>query len=138
MSTETTNRNENPSMADFEQELEASFKKIENGDIGCLEKQDTETLLALVFDRLYTIRNQLVHGGATCGSVKNRIQIDDGAEFLMEIIPQMLIIMMICDVVSPSFCASPVATKSRVEFNAKDKISFLCPVKNCCVFSFKS
>lgn len=33
MSTETTNRNENPSMADFEQELEASFKKIENGDM---------------------------------------------------------------------------------------------------------
>ena len=33
MSTETTNREENPSMADFEQELEASFKKIENGDM---------------------------------------------------------------------------------------------------------
>lgn len=78
----------------YAENWEESFKTINNIAIGCLEKQDTETLLALVFDRLYTIRNQLVHGGATCGSVKNRIQIDDGAEFLMDIIPQMLIIMM--------------------------------------------
>lgn len=39
-----------------------------------LANKDTDTILAIVFDRLYTIRNQLVHGGATYASSINRQQ----------------------------------------------------------------
>ncbi|MBO1996800.1 hypothetical protein J4714_13045 [Staphylococcus epidermidis] len=39
-----------------------------------LELGDTPELLALIFQRIYTLRNQLVHGGATWNSQINRAQ----------------------------------------------------------------
>lgn len=55
---------------------------------------DTVKVLGIVFDRLYVLRNQLVHGGATCGSETNRAQVEDGTAILGTLVPLMLAIMM--------------------------------------------
>jgi len=59
-----------------------------------LKKQDTKTLLSIMFDRLYVLRNQLVHGGATWKSSVNRDQVRDGAELLGSLLPVFIDIMM--------------------------------------------
>jgi hypothetical protein len=43
-----------------------------------LGKKDTVIFLNILFDRLYTLRNQLMHGGASWGSQVNRSQVTDG------------------------------------------------------------
>jgi hypothetical protein len=43
-----------------------------------VENRDTTRILSIVFDRLYTLRNQLIHGGATWDSATNRNQVRDG------------------------------------------------------------
>jgi len=59
-----------------------------------LRGQDTVRILSLVFDRLYVLRNQLVHGGATWNSSVNRAQVKDGAAVLGVLLPIFLDIMM--------------------------------------------
>ena len=41
----------------------------------------------MLFDRLYVLRNQLVHGGATWNSSVNRGQVKAGAEILAFLVP---------------------------------------------------
>ncbi len=55
---------------------------------------DTKMALAVILDRLYTLRNQLVHGGATWNSSVNRSQIQDGAAILGLIVPAVIHLMM--------------------------------------------
>ena len=43
-----------------------------------LVRQDTRLILNLLFDRLYVLRNQILHGGATWNSSVNRSQVRDG------------------------------------------------------------
>ena len=50
----------------------------------------TDAVLSIVFDRLYVLRNQLVHGGATWNSGVNREQVRDGARILMALIPAII------------------------------------------------
>lgn len=59
-----------------------------------IERQHTANLLALIFQRLYTLRNQLVHGGATYHSAANRAQILDACTILHSLIPAQLAVMM--------------------------------------------
>lgn len=59
-----------------------------------LETQKTGKILTLLFKRLYTLRNQLVHGGSTHQSRVNREQVRDGSNILAFLIPAMLDIMM--------------------------------------------
>lgn len=59
-----------------------------------LANRDTATVLGIVFSRLYTLRNQLIHGGATFGSSVNRKQLNDGARILGDIVPAVIDIMM--------------------------------------------
>ena len=55
---------------------------------------ETATVLGIVFDRLYVLRNQLVHGGATWNSQINRAQIEDGVAILGTLVPLILAVMM--------------------------------------------
>ena len=48
----------------------------------------------MLFDRLYMLRNQLIHGGATWNSTVNRDQLRDGSEILSYLLPIMVDIMM--------------------------------------------
>ena len=61
-----------------------------------LAQQDTERVLYEVFVRLYTLRNQLMHGGATWNSSVNRSQVRDGRALLARVLPVMLGVMMDC------------------------------------------
>ena len=45
-------------------------------------------------ERLYVLRNQLIHGGSTWNSGKNRDQVIDGRKFLKDFVPCLLEIML--------------------------------------------
>jgi hypothetical protein len=55
---------------------------------------DTAKVLSFVFDRLYVLRNQLVHGGSTWNSGVNRAQVHDGAAILGFLMPVFVDLMM--------------------------------------------
>ena len=59
-----------------------------------VKDQDTARTLSFVFDRLYVLRNQLVHGGATWNSNVNREQVRDGALILGILMPVFVDVMM--------------------------------------------
>lgn len=59
-----------------------------------LASKDTASVLAVVFNRLYTLRNQLIHGGATWNSSMNRSQLRDANAILGELVPVIIGIMM--------------------------------------------
>ncbi|KXS54834.1 MAG: hypothetical protein AWU57_804 [Marinobacter sp. T13-3] len=59
-----------------------------------LGSQDTASVLGIVLNRTYTLRNQLIHGGATWGSSVNRNQVRDCVALLSKLVPTILTIMM--------------------------------------------
>ncbi|WP_068546521.1 HEPN domain-containing protein [Thalassotalea crassostreae] len=56
--------------------------------------KNTETTLSVIFSRLYTLRNQTMHGGATWNSYVNRDQMRDAVSFLQKFVPITIEIMM--------------------------------------------
>lgn len=71
-----------------------SFERGKESANKALGRMDTVKVLAIVFDRLYTLRNQLIHGGATWESSVNRDQIRDGSNILRLLVPTMIDIMI--------------------------------------------
>ncbi len=59
-----------------------------------IQDGDTAKMLGLVFDRLYVLRCQLVHGGTTWGSYVNRAQVKDGAAILGTLMPLIADLML--------------------------------------------
>jgi hypothetical protein len=59
-----------------------------------LGSRDTATVLAVVFSRLYTLRNQLIHGGATWNGKVNREQLRDCVAILGQLVPLVIEIML--------------------------------------------
>ena len=59
-----------------------------------LASRDSVTVLSVVMSRIYTLRNQLVHGGATWNSSVNRDQIRDCSNFLGKLVPLVIEIML--------------------------------------------
>ncbi|MFQ2372783.1 hypothetical protein ACV1C9_13470 [Aeromonas caviae] len=59
-----------------------------------LASGNTPQLLGVVFNRLYTLRNQLIHGGATWNSSINRKQLKDCANLLGKLVPVIIELMM--------------------------------------------
>ena len=58
-----------------------------------LTRRDIFTVLSVVFDRLYTLRNQIFHGGATWPAGFGRDQIRDGSRIMASLVPAILDIM---------------------------------------------
>lgn len=79
-----------PGNGDWDDRLSRSKRAVARA----MAQQDTPTILSILFDRLYVLRNQLVHGGATWGSKVNRDQVRDGAAILMNLVPIFIDIMM--------------------------------------------
>jgi hypothetical protein len=73
---------------------ETSFTSSKKTALASVVLGDTVKVLSIVFDRLYVLRNQLVHGGATWNSGVNRAQLADGAAILGTLVPMILAIMM--------------------------------------------
>lgn len=57
-------------------------------------KKNSGKLLSMMFGRLYVLRNQMMHGGATWGSKFNRTQVRDGVAILAFLVPVFVDIMM--------------------------------------------
>ena len=76
--------------ADWETRFEASTRSFN----AAFKDGDTARVLRLAFDRLYILRNQLVHGGSTWNSGINRAQVRDGAAMLGFLMPVFVDIMM--------------------------------------------
>ena len=58
------------------------------------DKANTLVILNNLFDRLYVLRNQLMHGGATWQSSVNRAQVGDGARIMAFLVPLLVGQMM--------------------------------------------
>jgi hypothetical protein len=73
---------------------ETAFASSRKVALDAIMRGNTATLLSIVFDRLYVLRNQLVHGGATWNSKVNRNQIRDGAAILSTLVPIVIDLML--------------------------------------------
>ena len=71
-----------------------SFDNAKKAAMASIMGGDTATVLGIVFDRLYVLRNQLVHGGATWNGQTNRAQVGDAAAILGTLVPLIVAIMM--------------------------------------------
>jgi len=79
---------------DGSERWKAAFSHSKKLALQAIASGDTATVLSVIFDRLYVLRNQLVHGGATWASSVNRDQVRDGAAILAVVVPQVLAIML--------------------------------------------
>lgn len=84
---------------------ELSFRNAKIAAQKMLLNKDSAGVLTLVFSRLYTLRNQIIHGGASWNSRLNRAQIQDANNLLMKLIPVIIKIM----IDSPQEYWSPVS-----------------------------
>lgn len=73
---------------------EARFESSKKQAFRALANNKTDLLLSIVFDRLYMMRNQIIHGGATYQSSLNRQQLNDSVLFMSNIIPVIIHIMI--------------------------------------------
>jgi hypothetical protein len=55
---------------------------------------NTALVLGVLLGRLYTLRNQMIHGGATWNSKVNRDQVRDASQIMGKIVPASVHIMM--------------------------------------------
>lgn len=76
--------------SDWELRLEKSRHSVNIA----LAKHDTPLILSILFDRLYVLRNQLMHGGSTWNSEINRAQVRDGASLIGCLLPVFIDLMM--------------------------------------------
>jgi len=77
-----------------EEEWKGSFARANKAAHVALGKQDTVTVLSIVLSRIYTLRNQLLHGGATWQSSVNREQLRDCTAFMAKLVPLVIEVMM--------------------------------------------
>lgn len=77
-----------------EAEWQNRFKEDNASAKRALGQMNTKKILAIIFDRLYVLRNQLIHGGATWNSGVNRDQVRDGANILGRLVPTIIFLMM--------------------------------------------
>ena len=77
-----------------EAEFQAKFAAANKAAHVALGRQDTVAVLAIVLSRIYVLRNQLVHGGATWGSSVNREQLRDCTAVMAKLVPLVIEVMM--------------------------------------------
>jgi hypothetical protein len=84
------NQNGVPGNENWAERLAASKKVVATA----MSKHNTSKILSVMFDRLYVLRNQLIHGGATWHSSVNRDQVRDGSAVMSWLLPIFIDIMM--------------------------------------------
>lgn len=77
---------------------EAAWQQRFNNSIAtvnqALADKNVPLVLSHIFTRLYTLRNQVIHGGATWQSSANREQVKDASNLLHHLIPLIIGLMM--------------------------------------------
>lgn len=82
--------NDEAGHADWRERFDGQLGKVQRA----LARRDTVTVLEGLFDRLYVLRNQLVHGGATWNGSVNRTQVRHGVEIMAFLVPHFVNLMM--------------------------------------------
>lgn len=77
-----------------EQQWKFRFKQAKSRAHKAMGQEDTAAILAVIFDRIYTLRNQIIHGGATYDSKVNRDQMRDCCHLMSKLVPAIIEIMM--------------------------------------------
>jgi len=77
-----------------EEEWQNQFKLATRVANQALAANNTVSVAEVVLSRLYTLRNQLIHGGATWNSEVNRAQVRDGSRFLGRLVPLVILLML--------------------------------------------
>ena len=67
----------------WEYALKSDAKRLDNA----FQWKNVKDVLCLIFDRLYVLRNQLVHGGATWDGSVNRWEVATGRRFAAFLVP---------------------------------------------------
>ncbi len=75
---------------DWKSQLEQSVRHFSFA----FKRQDTIMILCIIFDRLYVLRNQIIHGNAARNSRRNRAQIRDGVKIMAFLIPVFIDLMI--------------------------------------------
>ncbi|MEY4357660.1 MAG: hypothetical protein RL469_986 [Pseudomonadota bacterium] len=75
-------------------EWQANFRRARNLALVGLREDNRLLILSVVMTRLYTLRNQLIHGGATWDSQLNRDQVRDCSNLLGKLVPVIIEIML--------------------------------------------
>ena len=76
------------------EEFQARFGRANRAAHVALGRRDTVTVLSIVLARIYVLRNQLVHGGATWNGSVNRQQLRDCTNFMARFVPLVIEVMM--------------------------------------------
>lgn len=84
------------------------FEASRNSAMDAVMAHRTAELLCLVLDRLYVLRNQLIHGGATWNGTVNRIQLREACALLSTLVPTIIEVMMGGDAFDGDAIAYPV------------------------------
>jgi len=84
------NLNSVPGHDDWIRKFRASAERFRRAMID----KDTARVLSIVFDRLYVLRCQMMHGATTWNGSVNRGQVEDGAALLRVLLPIMIDIML--------------------------------------------
>lgn len=77
-----------------ESDWEARFSRAKKKAQFALASSDTAEVLDVVFQRIYTLRNQLIHGGATWNGRVNREQLRDCVNLLGKLVLLIIEVMM--------------------------------------------
>ena len=78
----------------WEETLERERDKVYRTCILWRTREHAQVTLSILFGRLYVLRNQLIHGGATWNGSMNRDQVAAGAQNLEFLIPRFTELMM--------------------------------------------
>ena len=77
-----------------EEQWRSKFDRAKTAANRALAEHRTADAISIVLSRMYTLRNQLVHGGATWNSRVNRDQLSDCANFLGKLVPYIITLML--------------------------------------------
>ena len=75
-------------------EWETAFGKAKSAAHRALSEGNSYIVLSIVFQRLYILRNQVVHGGSTWNSAVNREQLKDGVAIMARLVPLIIELLM--------------------------------------------
>ena len=77
-----------------EKDWKHRFAKARQAANRALAARDTVAILCIVLSRIYVLRNQLIHGGATWGGSVNRDQLRDAVNLMSKLAPLVIEIML--------------------------------------------
>ena len=83
-------QNQKISQVTWKEDFEQEKKKVHRA----LQEKASVDILFVIFNRLYTLRNQMIHGGVTYNSSVNRKQLQDACNILAAFLPVFILVLL--------------------------------------------